>query len=284
MKRRNIYWIITILVFFILIFLLTRQKPEENSLSLYMLNIGQGDATLIETPGGRKMLIDSGRDRSVLSELGKYINTGETIDIIEVSNPDLDHIGGFPFVMEKYKIGQILSPGTNHTISAYTEIEKLAQEQKINIYKPKSGDVVVLDKNHGVTYTVLWPEGNVADWERNSGSMVGLIEYEGKKILLTGDAPKEVEDEVLKKYGKYLNNIDILKVGHHGSNTSTGERLIMLTTPKYALISAGENNRYGHPHIEVLNVLNKYNIKTITTIQNGTIECIIHKAKETICK
>ncbi len=285
MKKAYKYLVLLLLGFIFIVFLgkNTRQITEPN-LQLYMLDIGQGDAIYIKTPGGQSMLVDAGRDRTVLGELGKIKDVGNSINILEISNPDLDHIGGFPFIMENYKVDSILSPGTNHTISAFTEIEKLAKQNNVQIIKPKQDQVLILDREYGVTYTILWPEGNVRDWERNSGSIVGLIEYGSKKILLTGDAPKEVEDEILRKYGDYLKNIDILKAGHHGSNTSTGERLVKWSTPKYTIISAGLNNRYGHPHEEVLNILKKYNIETLVTIDNGTIKCIIPKEAETICK
>lgn len=250
-----------------------------------MLDIGQGDAIYIETPGGNTMLVDSGRDRSVMHELGDVIPFGKkTIDTIEISNPDLDHIGGFPFVMEQYGINQILSPGTNHeTLDSYKAIERIAQEKNIPVIKPKQGTVFILDKKYNVTYTILWPEGNVQDWEVNASSMIGLLEYSGHKILLTGDAPKEVEDQIVFKYKDNLQNIDILKVGHHGSKTSTGTVLAAVTQPTYAIISAGLNNRYGHPHQEVLDILTQIHSKILVTSTNGRIVCKIWTTKEVIC-
>lgn len=261
-------------------------KPTEKPLELVMLNIGQGDAIYIQTPSGKNMLVDSGKDRTILYELGSVIKFNKkTIDIIEISNPDLDHIGGFPFVMEKYKIGKIITPGTNHdSLDSYNEIEKMAQKQKIEVLKPKSGTKIIIDNKYDVTYTILWPEGNVSNWEVNAGSIVGILEYSEHKILLTGDAPKEVEDQIILKYKDILTNIDILKVGHHGSKTSTGENLLKVTRPKYALISAGENNRYGHPAPEVIDRLNKYKITTQNTIDNGQIKCQVWKKKPTTCK
>ena len=261
-------------------------KFQEKPLKLVMLDIGQGDAIYIQTPNGNNMLIDAGKDRAVLYQIGQVlpINKKE-IDIIEVSNPDLDHIGGFPFIMEKYKVKKIISPGTNHnSLDAYNEIEKIAQKQKIEILKPKSGTKIIIDSKNNVTYTILWPQGNVSDWEVNAGSMVGVLEYSGHKILLTGDAPKEVEDQIIIKNKDILTNIDILKVGHHGSKTSTGENLLTITRPKYALISAGKNNRYGHPTPEVINRLNKFKITTFVTMDNGPIKCEIWKKKPTTCK
>jgi competence protein ComEC len=285
MKRRKIYWAITLIIIFSLILLSIFKKPEEEPLSITMLDIGQGDAIYIETPNGQNMLVDSGRDRSILSSIDPYVGFKDKIDVIENSNPDLDHIGGFPFVIEKYNIGKIISAGTNHQdLPAFKKIEELAKENKIDIDIPKQGTVYVLDPKAGVTYTILWPEGNVRNWERNAGSIVGLLEYGEHKVLLTGDAPKEVEDQVMAKYRKDLQNIDILKVGHHGSRTSTGENLLKTTNPKYAIISAGLNNFYGHPHKEVVNLLEKYKIKTLVTSEEGTIECNIFLHKEVVCK
>jgi len=249
-----------------------------------MLNIGQGDSIYIETPNGTNMLVDSGRDRTILSAISPYIGLKDNIDIIENSNPDLDHIGGFPFIMEKYSIGRIISAGTNHEeLPAFKKIEELAKKNNTLIDTPKQGTVYVLDKELDITYTILWPETNVRNWERNAGSIIGLLKYGPHKILLTGDAPKEVEDQILAKYSKDLQNIDILKIGHHGSRTSTGENFLKITQPKYAIISAGVNNFYGHPHKEVINLLNIYKIKTLVTSKDGAIECNIFLDKEVIC-
>lgn len=286
-QRKLLYWIIfiTIISAVIVVLVLLIPKEKERPLKLIMLDVGQGDAIYIETPNGNNMLVDAGRDRRIMSVISPYIGYKNKIDIIENSNPDMDHIGGFPFIIEKYDIGRIISAGTNHENSeAFKKIEDLAKTKKINIDKPKQGAIYVLDSKALVTYTILWPEGNVRNWERNSGSMVGLLEYGNHKILLTGDAPKEVEEQIISKYQKNLQNIDILKVGHHGSKTSTGENLIKTTSPKYALISAGVNNSYGHPHKEVTNILEKYNTKTLTTIEEGTIICEIFLEKEVACE
>jgi len=283
-QRKLVYWIIFIIIVLSLVFLALFYKTEK-LLRLVMLDIGQGDAIYIETPNGTNMLVDSGRDKTVLYELGDVMSFNQNkIDIIEVSNPDLDHIGGFPFVMEKYKIKNIISPGTNHaSLEAFSEIEKLAKEKQIPVIKPKQGDIIVLDNAENITYKILWPQGNVNGWEVNAGSLVGLITYGDKKILLTGDAPKEVEDQIINKYKDDLQNIDILKVGHHGSKTSTGSTLAKLSRPKFALISAGKNNRYGHPHQIVIDNLNNVDSKILTTKETGRITCTIWLKKETVC-
>lgn len=283
-KKKIYLTLIFLLCLAILIFSLLSNKPKkERPLQIVMLDIGQGDAIYIETPGNKNMLIDAGRDRQVLYELGNYAK--DRINYIENSNPDLDHIGGFPFVMDTYKIGTIISAGTNHeSLDAFQIIEKKAQEKKIPIIKPKQGSKIILDREYGVTYTILWPEGNVREWAANDGSMIGLLEYAGRKVLLTGDAPKEVEDQIVAKYRDRLQNLDILKVGHHGSKTSTGESLLAASTPEFAIISAGKNNRYGHPAKEVILLLEKYHTQTLVTIDSGTIVCKIWQNKETECK
>lgn len=285
MKRQKLYWLIFILIIACLVFLAIFYKdPTTKPLKIIMLNVGQGDSIYIETPNGTNMLIDAGRDRAVLHELGNVINKNK-IDIMEISNPDLDHMGGFPFVMEKYSVGRILSSGTNHdSVESFNKIEELAKQNKIGIEKPKAGTVYVIDKENNITYTILWPEGNVREWDSNPGSMIGLIQYGDKKILMTGDAPKEVEDQVLAKYQNSLQNIDILKVGHHGSRTSTGENLVNTAKPVYALISAGLNNRYGHPHKEVLQNLEKVNANILVTSTAQTIECTVIPEIPVFCK
>jgi len=285
MQRRKAYIILFISLFFIIFIAILLFKPKEKPLKIIMLDIGQGDAVYIEAPHGQNMLIDSGRDRTVMNKIDRYISAKNNINILEISNPDLDHIGGFPFIIEKYKIGFIISPGTNHSeLEAYKKIGELARQKNIPVQKPKQGSVYILDSKSAVTYTILWPEGNVYNWERNSGSIIGLLEYGERKILLTGDAPKEVEDQIVAKYKNSLENIDILKVGHHGSKTSTGENLVTVAQPKYAIISAGLNNRYGHPHKEVIELLGFARANVLITSEVGTIECLVFLKKETVCK
>lgn len=268
------------------IFFAASRNLETRPLTIAMLDIGQGDAIYIETPSGKTMLIDSGRDRQILYELGDILPLGKRhIDIIENSNPDLDHIGGFPFVLEEYSVGTILSAGTNHeTLEAFGLIEEKAREKQIPIIRPKAGTVLTIDGKAGVTYTILWPEENVRDWERNAGSMVGLLEYAGHKVLFTGDAPKEVEDAILARYGGNLSDIDILKVGHHGSRTSTSETFLRIAQPKIALISAGKGNRYGHPHNEVTQLLQKHGTRIFLTATDGRIVCRIWENRGTNCE
>lgn len=281
-KKLLLFISFLVLLLIIGIFLI---KTKEKPLEITMLDIGQGDAIYIQTPNGNNMLIDAGRDRTVMHELGDIMPINKkTIDFIEVSNPDLDHIGGFPFVMEKYKVREILSPGTKHdSLDSYKAIEKIAKEDKIPVIRPKTGQIITIDNKSSITYKILWPEGNVNNWEVNAGSMVGLLEYSGHKILFTGDAPKEVEDQIILKYGASLKDVDILKVGHHGSKTSTGEALTMLARPKYSIISVGLNNRYGHPHQETLDTLNLVHSKILITANDGRIVCKVWIKKETVC-
>ncbi len=284
MNRQKLYWLIFIFIIAGLVFLAILEKDLPKPLKIIMLDVGQGDSIYIETPNGTNMLIDAGKDRSVMPELSTVINKN-SLDIIEISNPDLDHMGGFPFVLEKYEIKKIISSGTNHdSITAFNKIEELAKEKKINIDKPKQGTVYVLDKKENITYTILWPEGNVRDWDSNPGSIIGLLIYGDKKILLMGDAPKEVEDQIIAKYKNSLQNIDILKVGHHGSKTSTGENLANTVKPVYAIISAGLNNRYGHPHKEVVQNLEKVGSKILVTSENGRIVCEVFLKTTVSCK
>lgn len=273
-RKKWLKWLLALAILVTIVFIIIRFWPSQKPLVIAVLDIGQGDAIYLRAPNGTDMLVDSGRDRTIMSELGSVMEFGDrNIDIIEASNPDLDHIGGFPFVIDKYKIGEILSPGTMNNTQIYDTIEKKVAQNHIKVLLPKSSDKIILDKNHDVYYKILWPEGNVRDWESNAGSMVGLLVYDKHKILLTGDAPSEIEDILVKKYPNELQNIDILKVGHHGSKTATGEKLLALSQPKVALISAGLHNKYGHPAPQTISRLKKYHIPYLVTATHGRIVC-----------
>ena len=239
------------------------------------MNIGQGDAIYIRSPRGNDMLVDAGpRDRSVLRELGTVMPWNDhDIDVILETHADADHIGGFPDILKRFKVSALIETGNrSKTNSIDGQIEEIAKSQKVPVVLAKKGTVV--DLGDEVKFTVIFPDKNVVGWETNKSSIVGILSYGSRKFLLTGDSPDKIENYLV---GLSIQNsedlqVDVLKPGHHGSNTSTGQIFVNATKPQYAVISAGKNNRYGHPTKEVMDRLASAGIKIFQTAINGRVE------------
>lgn len=242
-------------------------------LRVVFLNIGQGDSIYIRAPSGNDMLVDAGpRDKSVLRELGTVMPWNDNdLDVILETHADADHIGSFPDVLKRFSVGAIVESG-NHskTNQIDGQIETLRSEKKIPEILARRGTVI--DLGGGVKFSVIFPDQNVVGWETNKGSIVGILSYGSRKFLMTGDLPSQIENYLVSKYGADSLRADVLKPGHHGSKTSTSEYFLNAIKPEYAVISAGLNNRYGHPAKEVMDRLASVGAKTFQTAKNGRIE------------
>ena len=246
------------------------EKTKE--LTVAFLDVGAGDSIYIEAPNGNKMLIDGGPDRSVVRELSEIIPFYErTIDVVLATHPDKDHIGGLVDVLKNYETKMILTTGATST----TEIDKafgkaIIDEEKFGAKNilVKRGSVVNLSED--VSFTVLYPVSVNPKGSTNDTSIVGMLTYRKQSFLLTGDAPQKVERYLVSVDGKKL-KAQVLKIGHHGSKTSSSEVFIGSVSPDYAIISTAKKNRYGHPNKEVINLLKKYNIPTLATYDEGKI-------------
>lgn len=235
-----------------------------------MLDIGQGDAILIKTPSGKEVLVDAGPKDSVLPALQKVMSPFDTnIDILIITNPDADHIGGFADVLGVYDVGLVIEPGTYNPSATYRNLKEKITEKKVQNILARAGTHI--DFGDGAMLDILFPDRDVSNWEANDGSVVAKLTYGEHSFLLTGDATTKTEKIILEKYPKEFLDVDVLKVGHHGSHTSTSNAFVREITPEYALISDGKNNKYGHPHQAVLDTLNSFGAKILRTDLSGTI-------------
>ncbi|MCK5022175.1 MAG: MBL fold metallo-hydrolase [Candidatus Pacebacteria bacterium] len=243
---------------------------ERNGLmTVAFLDIGQGDAIFIETPSGKQVLIDAGPNKKVLRELSKQMQFYDrSIDILIESHPDLDHIGGFPAVLKSYEVDFVFSSGVNCEKTICEEFEKEILAEGIEEQILTRGNI--LDLGDGIYLEVLFPDRDAFGFETNMASLVLKLIYGETSFLLTGDSPKSIEEYLISLDADNL-DVDILKLGHHGSHTSTSEAFIGFTNPEKAIISVGKNNRYKHPHPDVLDILNKFGVEVLRTDQEGTI-------------
>jgi competence protein ComEC len=252
------------------------QKRPSNLLRVYFLDVGQGDAIFIDSPTHRRILLDGGVNRKVLTELGKILPYGDRrIDVLIESHPDKDHIGGLPDVVNRYNIGLFLEPGVESENAVDDELRARVQAKKIPHLLARRG--IVIDLGDETKLLILFPNQNVSTWETNDASIVAKLIYKNKSFLLTGDSTKKAEYILLGLATSTLQST-VLKAGHHGSRTSTSLPYVQVVNPEYAVISAGRDNTYGHPHKEVLDVLKKVGTEILLTetigglIGKGTIQ------------
>ena len=270
----------------------------EKDLEVSFFDIGQGDAALVQTPNGENILIDAGPDTLILHRLSKKLSIfNNDIDLAIMSHPDSDHIAGFISVFEDYDIKNILENGDNQKGSdVYEEtLEKIKLEKEklsSNIYIANCGDKINLYKNtfnnkdneKSLDMYILSPlQNNMSTLGTNENSIVILLIYGDYSFLFTGDMTKEIEKKIFLNIDNCFNNVDaeqikihlknltVLKVSHHGSNTASSEDFLKKIKPKYSIISAGKNNRYGHPNLDTLNLINRYSEYTFNTINDGNI-------------
>lgn len=236
------------------------------------LDVGQGDAIFIESPSGNQVLVDGGVGRGVLREISKVMKFYDrSLDVVVATHPDADHVGGLVDILENYEVDLFLEPGVESDTDIYeslkTQVGKLESGGKIKKILARAG--MQIDLGGGAFLEILFPEKDVSGWETNTASIVARLVYGENEFLLTGDSPSAIENYLV--YKKYNLESDVLKLGHHGSRTSSSDNFVRAVNPEYAVVSSGKDNRYGHPHQEVLALLEKLNIKTLRTDTSGSI-------------
>lgn len=224
---------------------------HDGKLHLYFLDVGQGDSIFVEAPSGEQILIDGGSGNKVIYELAEIMPFFDrSIDWVVLTHPDMDHVGGLIDVLKRYEVEKVLITGVNSESSYYIEFLKAT----------KGAEVVIADGGEfnvgNVEFDILYPFENVFS-ERflkgNDSSIVMKMVYEDVKVLLTGDVELDGEIELLEA-GVDL-RADILKVGHHGSATSSSVEFLEAVGADVFVIQCGKDNRFKHPHKEVLDRL-----------------------------
>ncbi len=251
------------------------QGRHQGQLTFAMLDIGQGDALFIEGPTGIQVLVDAGPNTgAVLRALPRVMRFGDrTLDAVIETHPDADHMGGFVDVLARYKVGAFITPGiTAKTNTLIEALNKSVDAERALIFVARAG--MVIDLGGGARLDILYPDTDVSGWgsRTNDGSIVARVVYGETEVLLAGDAAFATEQRLLAVASSSL-SADILKVGHHGSKSSTGVEFIQAVHPQVALVSVGAKNTYGHPTKEVLDRLSSAGVPVMRTDQDGTIVC-----------
>ncbi|WP_010239921.1 ComEC/Rec2 family competence protein [Clostridium arbusti] len=247
---------------------IVRINSDPRELTVHYIDVGQGDCTLVQI-NKKNLLIDAG-PKDAEDKVLSYIKTqGITkLDYIIATHPHEDHIGGMSLVLKNFKVGEFIAPkiyNPPNTSDFKDLIQGLkAKNMKINVLTP--GDNINLGEN--IQCQVLAPNHSSYD-NLNNYSIVLKITYKNSKFLFNGDAEEESENEILSN--GFDVSCDILKLGHHGSKTSTSEDFLKEASPKIAIISCGKNNDYGHPHKITLDKLASINSKIYRTDLHGNI-------------
>lgn len=251
-----------------------QNRNDKNILKVYFLDVGQGDSILIETLNGTQAMIDAGPNNKVINELSEVVPFFDrTIDIIIPTHSDLDHIAGFPEILRRFNVKNYYDSGFVDNDDLNTEIKLLVQNEiGINTKVISRGDKIVLDKERNISLEILWPPANYKTKENNNRSIVVRLDYGETSFLFTGDAGMDVEKILLENStSTNILDVDILKAGHHGSKTASSLEFLEKVTPELTIISAGKDNKFGHPNQETLGNLIKIGSKIKNTAEVGRI-------------
>lgn len=244
--------------------------PQEEKLEVHFLDVGQGDAILIEAPGGVDMLIDGGPDRSVMRQLPRRLGLFDrTIDVVLATHPDKDHIAGLADVFEKYEVSYFIESGVQHE-SPYVKALQEAEETEPNLTHMIARRGMRIDLGSDVYADILFPDRDVSNVETNDGSVIIRLVYGDTSFLLGGDAPSKVEDYLVSLDPSSVKS-DVLKANHHGSKTSTSAAWLDAVDPALVIISAGKDNSYGHPAPDVVDRILQSGAQILSTMDEGTI-------------
>lgn len=238
---------------------------QRSNLTMSVVDVGQADAILLEKDGV-ELLVDAGVSMKGSSASKKnlidYLGDRE-IEHVLVTHQDYDHIGNAEYVLANYNVSAFYDNAHVHTSQTYENLMDYVAEKALNYSVLKTGDT--LDIWEGVNVTVVSPKRLTDDV--NEDSIVLLVDYDNIEILLTGDAGISVESNVAKLVG----DIDILKVGHHGSDSASSDDFLKIIKPEISIISVGEENSYGHPTESVLSRLSAIGSDVYRTDINGTV-------------
>lgn len=252
-------------VAFSLLFFALRNRPAR----IIFLDVGQGDATLLQTPLGKNILIDAGAHNDIDKKIARYMDRNDRhIDMLILTHPDLDHVAGGLTLVDRYSIGLVGHSGLLAGSEVYEFLASKIAQQNIPTQRLQAGQTIFIEP--GLSIDVLSPESNIKNSNANEHSTVLQISYKESSVLITADAGKLTEHTLVDVYGESLKS-EILKVGHHGSHTSTSNIFIELVDPDFGIISAACNSRFGHPHPEVLSTLFSWQVDILDTCNHGDI-------------
>jgi len=256
-------------------------KKIPNDLKIYFIDVGQGDSCLIVTPRNKTILIDGGDGDGDSYDYGKNVvfpylmDRGiNKLDYIMISHFDSDHVGGLFYILDNLKVGNIIISVQGENSENLEKFQKIVKKKKLKVTVVKKEDTIKIEKH--IYFRILWPRAQklIKENSLNNNSMVCKLYYKGFSMLFTGDI-ENAESEILKENDSRDVQSTILKVAHHGSNTSSSQEFIDAVNPRIALIGVGENNKFNHPSDEVIDRMKSKGIIIYRTDQMGEISIIV---------
>lgn len=248
----------------------------EGALQIHILDVGQGNCALLQSPNGKSMLIDTGEAENAAA-VARFLHTHgvERLDIAVATHPHQDHIGGMATLLRIFQPAVLLLPDVSADTPEYTAMLKAADDVGTQLMRPGTEQVATWDED--VLVTVFAPFAGLPQLKLdvNEQSLLLHIRYGDTAILFTGDAGAAAEETLLKLLRKSMLRSDVLMVGHHGSSDATTPRFLHAVKPRYAVISCGVNNEYGHPHQSVLNLLSQQNVEVWRTDTQGDLRILL---------
>ena len=243
---------------------------NESAYRIHFIDVGQGDSALIQAPTGENMLIDAGPNSSETA-LRAYLDQHcvTRLDYLVLTHPHEDHIGGADMILETYEVGTVILPDVTTTTSTFERMLRALDKSGASMKTAAPNDTYPFAD---ASFTLLGPAVIHAD-DLNNCSVVLRLDIGSRHFLFTGDAEKAEEEEILKHFSSSPEQFraDVLKIGHHGSVTSTSDDFLKAVSPSFAVISCGKGNDYGHPHRETTQKLKYYDIPVYRTDRMGSI-------------
>ncbi|WP_243108657.1 ComEC/Rec2 family competence protein [Clostridium rectalis] len=238
---------------------------EKGKLKVHYIDVGQGDSILLQFED-KNMLIDAGTNASA-KNLIKYLNNVavKKIDFLIATHPHEDHIGGMDDIIKNFNIGTMYMPKKTANTKTFKDVVSAMKSKNIKAKEPVAGEKF----NFGDTVCEIMAPNKSKYDNINNYSIVVKVTHNNKSFLFAGDAEGVSEKEILKK--GFNISADVLKLGHHGSHSSTTNEFLKRVKPKYAVVCAGRGNDYGHPHKEIVGKLRETGVKLYRTDENGTI-------------
>lgn len=268
--------IITVLLFSrIGLYLATfHSNIPDGQLHLYFLDVGQGDALLLQTPEGKWGMVDTGRSPDLLSKVQEFMpTTNRELEFVVLTHPDADHIESVLEVLTAYKVKYLFWNKTAKQNGLISELKNLVTStDTIDMPLKENNDFVV---GCCTKFNVLWPSKDFDTYhetESNNISIALLVSYKDFDVFTAGDLPTEFEDKLVRLSDVKQTQVEVLKVGHHGSRTSTSNEFLRLLNPEIGIISVGKGNSYGHPTPEVIQNLANNHVQILRTDLLGNVE------------